>query len=99
MRSIESRLVRLESVRADPFSDVVSWIANQRRYNDLNDTERDRYALYHGVNRQAMEEVLIAVKGSLDNPLERRKPKPTPSELNQIIDLLESQILQNERNE
>ena len=99
MRSIESRLARLENLRADPFSDVLSWIAQKKRYCDLTDTERDRYALYHGVNRQAMEDVLIAVKGSLDDPLERRKLKPTTSELNQIIDQLESQILNYERND
>lgn len=94
MRSIESRLIRLERVRADPFTDVLSWIAAHRRYSDLSEAERDRYAQYHGVDRQAMEECLIAVLGSLDEPLEKKKSEPTKAELNSIINQLEILILQ-----
>ena len=99
MKSIESRLARLESVQADPFSDVLSWIAQKKRYCDLTETERERYAQYQGVDRQSMEEVLNAVIGSLADPLERRKQKPTASEFNKIKDQLENQIQINERNE
>ena len=60
MRSIESRLVRLERVRADPFTDVLSWIAAHRLYSDLTEAERERYAQYQGVNRQAIEDCLLA---------------------------------------
>ena len=99
MRSIESRLVRLERFRADQFSDVMSWIAAHWLDSDLSEAERDRYAQYQGVNRQAIEDCLLAAVGSLDDPLEKRTSKPTQSELNSIIDLLEIQILQNERND
>lgn len=99
MKSIESRLVRLERVRADPFTDVLSWIAAHRLYSDLTEAERDRYAQYQGVNRQAIEDCLLAALGSLDDPLSKRTPKPSQQELNSIIDLLEIQILQNERND
>lgn len=99
MRSMESRLARLERVRADPFSDVRSWIGQGRRYSDLTEPERERYAQYRGVDRQAMEECLLAVVGNLNDPLEERQPKPHQAELNSIINLLEIQILQNERND
>ena len=99
VKSIESRLDRLEKTKSDPFLDVRQWIADKRCYSDLSPSERERYALYLGVDRQAMEDVLLAATGSLNDPLEKRSPKPTAAKINSIIDQLEIQILQNERND
>ncbi len=89
MKSYTRRLERLEAPNRQPFPDVLALVAAGCRYADLTDNQRERYAEYWGVARDALEEVETAVVGSLDFPLERKEPQ----ELKTVIADLEDQIL------
>ena len=92
MKGYNRRLEKLEATAPKAFPDVLALIAEGKRYSDLTDAERERYAEYRGFPRKVLEEVEAAVFGGLDFGLQRRTPRPTPEELNQIIAEVETAV-------
>ena len=45
-------------------------VRDGKRYDELNDSEKDLYSQYRGTPRTVLEEIEIAVSGSLDFPLQ-----------------------------
>lgn len=85
---IKSRLDRLEAVRGS-FGEIIALIRQGAYYDELTDEQRQEYALYKGVQRKALEDVELAVNGSLHFKLERHKTADsiaaTAAEVEQLI--------------
>lgn len=85
---IESRLDRLESSRG-AFGDIIALIRQGAFYDELTDEQRQQYALYKGVSPKALEDVELAVNGTLHFKIERNSPSDsiaaTAAELEQLI--------------
>lgn len=97
MINIDRRLIKLETAN-QLFADVEKMIDSGRRYLDINEKERERYALYWGTDCAALEDVERAVRGSLDFPLERRGRKTPQKELQAIIDEIKKIVLTTDEN-
>lgn len=85
---IKSRLDRLEAVRGS-FGEIIALIRQGAYYDELTDEQRQQYALYKGVSHKAIEDVELAVNGTLHFPLERNSPSDsiaaTAAEVEQLI--------------
>lgn len=80
MPNVKARLNRLEAHKSQNFADVLSWIQARRYYDELSDSEKDRYCLYRGSDRMGLEQVESYFNG-LHFQLERNPPPPTAAEL------------------
>ena len=90
MRSVDSRLKKLENVKSRAFSDVLSLIREGRYYDELDDHQKDRYFQYHGHDRKATEEVYTMICSSFDRDplhfkLEYKKRPPTRAEFEERV--------------
>lgn len=94
MSSIKTRLAKLQQ-GGGSFPDVLRWIAEGRIYDELEDTERARYAAYWNTTPRVLEELELAATGTLHKPLERRQKPPTPEEHRKIIKELEKMVYKN----
>lgn len=72
MRVYNRRLAALEKAaqNASECSVIARMVRDGKRYGELNDSEKNAYSAYWGVSRKALEEVELAVNGSLDFPLQ-----------------------------
>lgn len=75
--SVNSRLKRLErsATSGGDFADVLSWIRAGRFYDELDDSQKEKYCAYQGFPRKGMEDVENMIRGNLHIALEY-KPKP-----------------------
>ena len=78
MSNVKARLNRLEAQRNHSFADVLSWIRAGRYYDELSDSERERYCQYRNSDRLGLEQVEDYFNG-LHFQLERNPPPPTPA--------------------
>ncbi len=78
MKIYNRRLAALEkNVRnASECSVIARMVQDGKLYDELSDTEKTAYCAYWGVSRKALEEVEIAVNGSLDFPLQLKPNEP-----------------------
>lgn len=78
MRAFNRRLEALEkSVRnASECSVIARMVRDGKRYDELNDSEKDLYSQYRGTPRTVLEEVELAVSGSLSFPLQLKPNEP-----------------------
>lgn len=80
MRSITRRINKLERQQAHNYADVVSWIREGRYYDELSDSEKERYCSYRNCDRIGLEQVVGYFFDGLHVPLERRPAPPTEAE-------------------
>lgn len=78
MSRLAAKVNALEAAAsASTFSSAaVRLVKSGRCYDELSDSEKDSYCEYWGVSRKALEEVEIAVNGSLDFPLQLKPNEP-----------------------
>ena len=95
MSNYRARLKRLEAHSNYGFSDVLSWIKAGRYYDELTDTEKERYCLYSGFDRIGLEQVQ-GYFNALHTPLERKPEPPTQSELAERIQFVEQWFKQSQ---
>ena len=72
MRAFNRRLATLEKAvqSASECAVVARMVRGGKLYDELSDTEKDAYCEYWGTPRTVLEEIELAVKGSLDFPLQ-----------------------------
>lgn len=94
MSRINNRLSRLEAHTAEQGSKAIIYrlITEKRFYDRLDERERQLYADYKAVDRQALEEVEIMANGGLHFELSRNAAPPTAAELQSIIDEVETEV-------
>ena len=87
MSRISNRLKRLEAHTAEQGSKAIVYrlIAENRFYDCLSEEERQLYADYKGIDRQALEQVNLLVCGNLHFELERNTAPPTAAEHNKTV--------------
>ena len=88
MPNVKARLNRLEAQHSQGFADVLSWIRAGRYYDELSDSERERYCLYRGSDRMGLEQVEDYFNG-LHFQLESNPPPPTPTQHAETVKELE----------
>lgn len=94
MKSLfERRVEKLEAKSGQEYSDINCLICQGRFYDELSEEQRYRYCEYYGVDKQAFEEVNLAVIGTLHFRLERKLKPPTSSEMNVLIEETENLII------
>lgn len=78
MRIYNRRLATLEKAvqNASECSVIARMVQDGKLYDELSDTEKTAYSAYWGVSRKALEEVELAVNGSLDFPLQLKPNEP-----------------------
>lgn len=78
MRAFNRRLATLEKAvqNASECSVIARMVRDGKLYDELNDSEKNAYSAYWGVSRKALEEVELAVNGSLDFPLQLKPNEP-----------------------
>lgn len=78
MRIYNRRLATLERAArsVSECTAVARMVRNGKLYDELNDSEKDSYCEYWGVSRTVLEEIEIAVNGSLDFPLQLKPNEP-----------------------
>lgn len=78
MRAFNRRLATLEkAVRSASECGVIARMARDGKlYDELSDSEKNAYSAYWGVSRKALEEVELAVNGSLNFPLRLKPNEP-----------------------
>ena len=79
MPNVKARLNRLEAQHNNSFADVLSWIRAGRYYDELSDSEKERYCLYRDSDRLGLEQVNGYFNG-LHFQLERNPAPPTPTQ-------------------
>lgn len=99
MRSVESRLRKLENVKSREFSDVLSLIREGRYYDELDDRQKDRYFQYHGQDRCSVEKVRAQICGyynedPLHFKLEYKKRPPTRAEFEERVREVQAYFLE-----
>ena len=88
MPNIKARLNRLEARHNQSFADVLSWIRAGRYYDELSDSEKERYCLYSNSDRLGLEQVNSYFNG-LHFQLERNPIPPTPTQHAEIVKEIE----------
>lgn len=69
-------------------STAVRLIKSGRCYDELSDSEKDVYCEYWGTPRTVLEEVEIAVNGSLNFPLRLKPNEPLVKIVNEVEKLV-----------
>ena len=87
MKNIEHRLKRLELQKRKQYTDVLMLIKNGKYYDELTESEQERYAqYYYGFSRQSLEEFINLFRDDQTTEAEamhfllERKPKPPTRE-------------------
>lgn len=78
MRAFNRRLEALERT-AQSVSEcavIARMVRDGKLYDELSDSEKNAYSAYWGVSRKALEEVELAVSGSLSFPLQLKPNEP-----------------------
>ena len=78
MRAFNRRLATIEKVvrNASECAVIARMVQDGKLYDELNDSEKTAYSAYWAVSRKALEEVELAVNGSLDFPLQLKPNEP-----------------------
>lgn len=78
MRVFNRRLATLERAvqSASECAVIARMVQDGKRYDELSDSEKDAYCEYWGTPRTVLEEIELAVKGSLDFPLQLKPNEP-----------------------
>ena len=90
MSRLTAKVNALEAAaNATTFSTAaVRLVKSGRCYDELNDSEKTAYSAYYGVSRKALEEVELAVGGSLDFPLQLKPNEPLTKTVNEVEKLV-----------
>ncbi len=90
MRAFNRRLATLEKAarNASECAVIARMVRDGKRYGELNDSEKNAYSAYWGVSRKALEEVELAVNGSLDFPLQLKPNEPLAKIVNEVEKLV-----------
>ena len=86
--NVRQRLRRLEKGTGTPFADVLGWIRAGRYYDELSDSQKERYCLYRDCDRLGLEQVNGYFNG-LHFRLERNPAPPTPTQHAETVKELE----------
>lgn len=78
MRAFNRRLAKLEkaALSVSECAVIARMVQDGKLYDELNDSEKDAYCEYWGTPRTVLEEIEIAVNGSLDFPLQLKPNEP-----------------------
>ena len=78
MRAFNRRLATLEKAvqNASECAEIARMARDGKLYDELSDSEKTAYCAYWGVSRKALEEVELAVNGTLDFPLQLKPNEP-----------------------
>lgn len=78
MRAFNRRLATLEKAvqSASECTAVARMVQDGKLYDELSDSEKNAFNAYWGTPRTVLEEVEIAVNGSLDFPLQLKPNEP-----------------------
>lgn len=78
MRAFNRRLAALEKAvqNASECAVIARMVRDGKLYDELSDTEKTAYSAHWGVSRKALEEIEIAVSGSLSFPLQLKPNEP-----------------------
>lgn len=90
MRAFNRRLEALERT-AQSVSEcavIARMVRDGRRYDELNDREKDAYCEYWGTPRTVFEEIELAVNGSLNFPLRLKPNEPLVKIVNEVEKLV-----------
>ncbi len=90
MRIYNRRLAALEiAVRsASECSVVARMVQDGKLYDKLNDSEKTAYSAYWGTPRAVIEEIELAVNGSLNFPLRLKPNEPLVKIVNEVEKLV-----------
>ena len=90
MRAFNRRLAALERTArsASECSVIARMVRDGKRYDELNDSEKTAYSAYYGVSPTVLEEVELAVSGSLDFPLQLKPNEPLTKTVNEVEKLV-----------
>lgn len=90
MSRLAAKVTALEvAANATTFSTAAVRLAKSGRcYDELNDSEKNAYSAYWGVSRKALEEVELAVNGSLSFPLQLKPNEPLAKIVNEVEKLV-----------
>lgn len=90
MSRLAAKVNALEAAAsASIFSSVaVRLVKSGRCYDELTDSEKDSYCEYLGTPRAVLEEIEIAVNGSLDFPLQLKPNEPLTKIVNEVEKLI-----------
>lgn len=90
MSRLTAKVNALEAAAsASTFSTAaVKLVKSGRCYDELNDSEKDLYSQYWGTPRTVLEEIKIAVNGSLDFPLQLKPNEPLTKIVNKVEKLV-----------
>lgn len=92
MRAFNRRLATLEKAvqNASECSVIARMVRDGKLYDELNDSEKNAYSAYWGVSRKALEEVELAVNGSLDFPLQLKPNEPLTKTVSDVENCIKS---------
>lgn len=90
MRAFNRRLAALEKAvqNASECAVIARMVRDGKRYDEVNDSEKDLYSQYWGTPRAVIEEIEIAVNGSLDFPLQLKPNEPLTKTVNEVEKLV-----------
>lgn len=90
MSRLAAKVNALEAAAsASTFSTAaVRLVKSGRCYNELSDSEKDLYSQYWGTPRTVLEEIELAVNGSLDFPLRLKPNEPLVKIVNEVEKLV-----------
>ena len=90
MRIYNRRLAALEKAvrNASECSVIARMVRDGRPYDELNDREKDAYCECWGTPRAVIEEIELAVNGSLDFPLRLKPNEPLVKIVNEVEKLI-----------
>lgn len=90
MRIYNRRLATLEKAvqSASECGVIARMVRDGRLYDELNDSEKDAYCEYWNTPRTVLEEIELAVNGSLDFPLRLKPNEPLVKIVNEVEKLV-----------
>lgn len=90
MRIYNRRLAALERAArsVSECAVIARMVRDGRLYDELNDSEKTAYCEYWGTPRTVLEEVELAVSGSLNIPLQLKPNEPLVKIVNEVEKLV-----------
>ena len=90
MSRLAAKVNALEAAaNASTFSSAaVRLVKSGRCYDELSDSEKNAYSAYWGTPRTVIEEIELAVNGSLDFPLQLKPNEPLVKIVNEVEKLV-----------
>ncbi len=88
----KSRINRLEKRFSCEFADVLEWVKKGRYYDELSNEEKNYYCHYWGYEKKTIEEIELAIMGTLHFKTERKPTPPTPEQYQELIGKIEKAL-------